>query len=121
MAVSDRHFWAPAPPAVPDADIASAPTEVRVRLFGALAPAGLPQPVVLRLAPPATVASVLASLGRVLGPERVTDLADTHGRKRRTCRLFVDGRAVDEVETALVPGARRTDIEIIVLAGIEGG
>lgn len=121
-AASDRSFWTP-PPAAPRPDEAApAPaTAVRVHLFGALAAAGLPQPLMLRLAPRATVASLLVALGGALGPERFADVADGQGNKRRTCRVFVDGHAVDEADAPIVGRDGGADIEIILLTGIEGG
>ncbi|CAG4882306.1 conserved protein of unknown function [Georgfuchsia toluolica] len=112
-------FWSEAsvPPALPT----DAPIDVRVWLFGSLAADDVPRPIVLRVAQGATAASVLIELGRVLGFERFTEVASGRGEKRSICRLFVDGREVEELSAPLSVRGGSADMEMIVLAGIEGG
>ncbi len=75
----------------------------------------------LRLAAGATAAAVFSNLGQILGPERFADLASGRGDKRSTCRLFVDGKEVEDLSLPLLGRAGRAEVEVIVLAGIEGG
>ena len=69
----------------------------------------------------ATVAGVLAELGRILGAERIAEVVTDCGEKRRTCRLFVDSKEVDDLSTPVAGDGAGSDMELIVLAGIEGG
>ena len=118
-AAADDGYWseASAPPAPPCAG----PVEVRVRLFGSLAAEHAQQPIVVRMSSGATLGGVLAELGRVLGPARFAEVLGRRGDKRRTCRLFIDGEAVEDLSLPLCARGGRVDVEMIVLAGIEGG
>ena len=118
-AAIDDGFWseASAPPPQPS----EFPVEVRVWLYGSLAAADRRRPIVLQLAPGATAAAVFAGLGQILGAERFADLASVRGDKRSTCRLFVEGKEVEDLSLPLPGCAGCADVEVIVLAGIEGG
>ncbi len=94
---------------------------VEVRLFGALAATGAPRSIALELPPHATIAEVLARLGEHLGDSFLTHLIDETGAKRRHCRLFVGGYAVEDVGTPLAATADPSRIEIILLVAPEGG
>lgn len=112
-------FWSEA--SVPPAQPTDAPTDVRVWLFGSLAADDVQRPIVLRVAQGATAASVLVELGRVLGSERFAEVANSRGEKRAICRLFFDGKEVEDLSVPLSGSGGSSDMEMIVLAGIEGG
>ena len=105
----------------PSVPLTETPTEVRVWLFGSFAADDVRRPIVLRVAPGATAGSVLAELGRNLGSARFAEVANSSGEKRSICRLFVDGKEVEDLSSPLSGNSGCSDLEMIVLAGIEGG
>lgn len=115
----DLDFWAPA--AAPRAEPSATPTQVRVWLFGSLGADDAPRPVVLRMAPGATVGKVLDELACTLGAERLCEIVGGRGEKLRTCRLFVDLQEVEDLSAPLAGRDGCSDLELIVLAGLEGG
>lgn len=94
--------------------------EVRVWLFGGLSPLTPVRPMTLRAPSTATVGSVIDDLGRVLGPEFLSRILDSPGRKLCTCRVFLDGLSV-ELDDPLPSGQAAHDLELIVLTAVEGG
>jgi molybdopterin converting factor small subunit len=95
--------------------------EVHVQLFGALASLQGERSVRLALPAGATIAEALAKLGERLGQEFLDRVLDEAGMKRRHCRLFVAGYAVEDLQTPLHAGADPTEIDIILLIAPEGG
>lgn len=105
--MQDKRFWnEPRAAPAPAARAGGSPVSIELWLFGALVPPGMPRPLRLELAAPFSVRDVL-------GPE----LAVKAGAK--SCRIFVDAVALDDLDAPLEPRAAR--IEIILLTGIEGG
>ncbi|MCC6887273.1 MAG: MoaD/ThiS family protein [Hyphomicrobiales bacterium] len=118
----------PAAGRLPPAPVVSVPLRsltgtiaVEVRLFGALASTCATRTVRLELPPQATIADVFAGLCRELGESFLANLVDESGAKRRHCRLFVGGYAVEDVSTPLAATADPSNIEIILLVAPEGG
>jgi hypothetical protein len=95
--------------------------EVHVQLFGALASLQSERSVRFALPAGATIADVLARLGERLGDDFLDRVLDEAGAKRRHCRLFVAGYAVEDLQTPLHGSADPTEIDIILLIAPEGG
>lgn len=110
----------PAPRIILDQRIDRIPVEVR--LFGALAATGAQQRSIrLELPCDATIGEVFARLGDHLGHSFLAHLVDENGAKRRHCRLFVGGYAVESLNTPLAATADPSQVEIILLVAPEGG
>jgi hypothetical protein len=92
---------------------------VHVTLFGALASQATDQSFDLVLRASATIGDVVAVLGDSLGEEFLARVLDETQRKHRYCRLYVAGRAVEDLHTPL--NADSTNIEMIMLIAPEGG
>ena len=95
--------------------------EVHARLFGALASTSDERSFRLQLPPTATVADVLTLLGERLGEGFLAQVLNESGGKRRCCRLFVGGYAVEDLTTALGAIPDPSEIDIILLIAPEGG
>lgn len=93
---------------------------VSVSLFGALGVLCRERPVVVDVPVGATVADVIAVLGRRLGPDFLADVLEPNGEKFRYCRIFVDGSPVD-LDARLPGGGAASKIEFIVMTAFEGG
>ena len=123
-AVVDRAAVAPReslpPPARPDRPCAER-IEVHARLFGALASTSDQRSFRLQLPPTATIADALAVVGERLGEGFLAQVLDESGGKRRCCRLFVGGYAVEDLKTALGAAPDPREIDIILLIAPEGG
>jgi hypothetical protein len=95
--------------------------EVHLRLFGALASVSAERSVRLNLPTTATIADVLAIVGERLGDGFLAHVLDETGSKRRHCRLFVGGYAIEDLQTALLATPDPSEIDIILLIAPEGG
>ena len=95
--------------------------QVQVRLFGALISAGAERSIALELPAKSTIADVIAPLCERLGEQFETGVLDETGRKRRSCRLFVDGVPFENLQAPLCTSSQPTQIEIILLVAPEGG
>jgi hypothetical protein len=109
----------PAPPSIAVADAGR--VVVDVRLFGALASLASKRMLRLELPARSTIADVLVCLGERLGASFLGLLVDEAGLKRRHCRLFVGGWAVESMSTPLPATDDPSEIEIILLVAPEGG
>jgi hypothetical protein len=96
-------------------------TRVHVQLFGALASASAERSIQLELPSTATIADVLAALGRRLGESFLARVLDQAGAKHRHCRFFVDGHALEDLQGPIDATNELTQIEIILLIAPEGG
>ncbi len=90
---------------------------VKVWLFGALATVTDERTVTVELPAGGTVDDVLAALVQRLGAEFAALALGAEGMLAPCCRLFVDGRPVEDV-AAPITG---TEVEIILLTSAEGG
>lgn len=97
------------------------PILVKVRLFGALAALARQGTLSLELSAGATIGDVLAVIGRRLGAAVLVHVLDDSGAKRRYCRIFLGGYAVDDLRTPLGNASGTADIDIILLIAPEGG
>jgi hypothetical protein len=95
--------------------------QIRVQMFGALATLCAERSVTFELPANTTLAGMLAALSRHYDPSFLTHIVDAAGAKRRHCRLFVDGYAVEDLQTQLRAAADPTEIDIILLIAPEGG
>jgi len=94
---------------------------VHVRLFGALASLSAERSASVQFSSGATLADVLAALGKRFGEPFLAAVLDPTGAKHRHCRLFVDGYVVEDLQRALAATDQPTEIEIILLIAPEGG
>jgi len=97
------------------------PVQIRVRLFGALAALCAQRSLNVELPGGSTLASLLAVLTRHYDPSFLIHIVDSGGAKRRHCRLFVSGSAVEDLQTRLYATTDPTEIDIILLIAPEGG
>ena len=97
------------------------PIQVHLQLFGALATC-CPQRSLCFEQPTGTaiIDMLLAAQERLRAPLLVHVL-DASGAKRRHCRLFVGGYAVEDLRTPLDGAIGRAEIDIILLIAPEGG
>jgi hypothetical protein len=95
--------------------------QVQVRLFGALASVSAERSIALELPTTSTIADVFAPLCERLGEQFEAGALDDTGRKRRSCRVFVDGVPFESLQAPLCTSAQPTQIEIILLVAPEGG
>ena len=95
--------------------------QVHVQLFGALASICAERSLRLEVPVNATIGNVLAILGERLGETFRSNVLDERGAKRRHCRLFVGGYAVEDLPTQLSATTDPTEIDIILLIAPEGG
>lgn len=109
------------PPAARAADRSAGSIQVHVRLFGALAALSAERSIRLDLPARSTVADALKAVEQRLGASFRTHVLDDAGTKRRHCRLFVGGYAVEDLRTQLDGTADPTEIDIILLIAPEGG
>lgn len=123
--VDKSRFWAE--PSLPSAVPATprqgsgAPTTAKVWLFGELAGFLAERPLELILPEGSTAGDLVAELGRRCGAEFLERVLGADGRKFSHCRMFVDGRRVDDMATPVHCGPSPAVVEIILLAAIEGG
>ncbi len=95
--------------------------QVHVQLFGALASVCAARSLRLEMPAYATIDNVLAVLGERLGETFLSNVLDERGAKRRHCRLFVGGYAVEDLRAPLSATTDPTEIDIILLIAPEGG
>jgi len=96
-------------------------TQVRVRLFGALAARSTRPEVRLEIDASATLGHLLAMAGECFGDWLLDHVLDECGRKRRHCRIFVGGHPIEDLQTPLCVTADPSEVEIILLIAPEGG
>jgi hypothetical protein len=124
-AVVDRSgvdFGASLPPRPRSAtDRDNKPIRARVRLFGAIAWSTSERTIALELQASETLGRVFARLGEHLGEHFLAQVLDEGGAKRRHCRLFVGGYAVEDLQTPLCSTVGPSEIDIILLIAPEGG
>lgn len=94
---------------------------VRVWLYGTLANVAAARPIELQLPARFSADTVIAELGRRLGPEFLGHLVDAAGRKYEHCRVFVDGVEVEHSHLPVHEGTTAATVEMILLTAIEGG
>jgi hypothetical protein len=95
--------------------------QVHVQLFGALAAHRSERSVWLEQAAGTRIIDILAAAEERLGASLLVHVLDESGSKRRHCRLFVGGYAVEDPHTPLAGTANPTEIDIILLIAPEGG
>ncbi len=121
-AVVDRSLWHDDGPAPPSTRAGCGPHDIRIRmrLFGALGANAPRRALDLVLPQPASLRDVLEAAGRELGEAFQARVLDPAGQKLAWGRVFVDGRAADDL-TANLPAGEAAQVEIILLTGLEGG
>lgn len=97
------------------------PVAAKVWLFGTLSGFAVERPLMLCLAPAFTLRDVFSALGERLGTRFTEHVMDGRGRKYNVCRVFVDGRAADDLDARLQSDSRDANVEVILVTGIEGG
>lgn len=107
--------------APPDLGQSTESIQVHVQLFGALAALCAQRSVRLETSRAATIAEVLVRAEQRLDAPLLTHMMDETGVKRRHCRLFVGGYAVEDLQTPLPATTSPTEIDIILLIAPEGG
>jgi hypothetical protein len=94
---------------------------VKVQLFGALASLAAQRSLNFELPAGANVADALAMAGQHLGAAFLSHVLDDGGAKRRYCRTFLRGYAVEDLQTPLGATVGAAEIDIILLIAPEGG
>jgi hypothetical protein len=102
-------------------DRPSGSIQVHVRLFGALAALSAERSIRLDLPTHSTIADVLGVVELRRGASFRMQVLDETGAKRRHCRLFVGGYAVEDLHMQLDGATDPTEIDIILLIAPEGG
>jgi len=92
-----------------------------MRLFGSLAALSAERSIRIDLPTCSTIADALKAVEQRLGVSFRMQVLDETGAKRRHCRLFVGGYAVEDLHTLLDGAADPTEIDIILLIAPEGG
>ncbi len=95
--------------------------QIHVQLFGSLAALCAERSAQFDLPAGATIADALVRTEERLGVPLLTHVLDEAGAKRRHCRLFVGGYAVEDLQTPLQGTTDPTEIDIILLIAPEGG
>ena len=95
--------------------------QVHVRLFGSLAALSAERSIRIDLPTCSTIADALKAVEQRLGASFRMQVLDETGAKRRHCRLFVGGYAVEDLHTQLDGAVNLTEIDIILLIAPEGG
>jgi hypothetical protein len=121
--VQDNDFWSECARRSPEVRLADAqrPVCVQVWLFGSLNDGVVKSPVTVEFRDPFSVRDVIAELGRVYGRAFLDRVTDSGGGLFRNCRVFVNGRAVDDASTPIRTGALQTEVELMLLTAAEGG
>jgi hypothetical protein len=95
--------------------------QVHLQLFGALATCCPRRSLCFEQPPGTTILNVLLAAEERLGASLLVHILDESGAKRRHCRLFVGGYAVEDLRTPLDGAIGRAEIDIILLIAPEGG
>lgn len=100
-----------------------APSTVAVRawLYGALAGPALERPISLMLPSEFTLGDFFRALRERCGDGFMERILDAEGNKYDSCRVFVDGNPVDDLDSLAHAGADPANVEVILVMGIEGG
>ena len=121
-AVADSRFWSEPPPlaARPASNaVEDAKVEVCVWPFGVLA-SGVERPITMRMGKGFTLGQVVAELKARFGAGFLEGMLDCKGDLISHCRVFVDGRMIESLALPL-PSGPQANVEIILLAAVEGG
>ena len=102
-------------------DHGAASIKIHVQLFGALAAHHAERSLQFDQPAGTTVIDMLTVAEQRLGAPLLVHVLDERGAKRRHCRLFVDGYAVEDLRTPLEGATGRAEIDIILLIAPEGG
>lgn len=97
------------------------PVRAQVRLFGSLNDGVAKSPITIEFGGLFSIRDVIAELGRLNGHEFLNRVTDINGVLRRDCRVFVNGRAIDDVARPLSAEGTQANIELVLVAAIEGG
>lgn len=119
-AVGDSCFWSEPPVEVRQPPLAGESVEVRVWPFGILAASNVSRPIILNLTQGFTLRTVIAGLKARFGDDFLDSVLDGGGGLISQCRVFVEGCAVENLDSPL-PAKPQANIEIILLVAIEGG
>jgi hypothetical protein len=111
----------PATASSASAEPTAEPVKVNVWLYGSLARMLEKRPLELQLPQGSSVGDVLAELGRRFGGEFTDRVIGADGGKFSHCRVFVDGRRMEDMGLPVPKGPSPAMVEIILLAAIEGG
>ena len=95
--------------------------QVHVQLFGALAAHCSERSLWLEQPAGTRIVDILAAAEERLDASLLVHVLDESGNKRRHCRLFVGGYAVEDPQTPLAGTANPTEIDIILIIAPEGG
>ena len=112
---------APSPTPRARVDHGAASIKVHVQLFGALAAHREERSLQFDQPAGTTVIDMLTVAEQRLGAPLLVHVLDERGAKRRHCRLFVDGYAVEDLRRELDGATGRAEIDIILLIAPEGG
>lgn len=115
-------FWSqPADerPAAP-AGAGQGTVEVRVWPFGILAAGDIQRPIALALREGFSLRSVVTALRERFGAQFLDGVVDAQDELSSHCRVFVDGRPVEDLSMPVATGPQ-SNIEIILLVAAEGG
>ncbi len=93
----------------------------QVRLFGGLAAMNPQRSLLIELAAGATMGDVLTALSAELVPAAMGLIVDDSGAKRRSCRIFLNGGAADDMHLPLQAEGDPAQVDIILLVSPEGG
>ena len=121
--VQANDFWsklASQSPQAPATD-ANRPVCVQVWLFGSLSHGIAKRPVDVVLRGAFSTADVIAELGHIYGRDFLDQVNDPGGGILRTCRIFVNGQAVEDAAAPVRTDGSQTKIELILLTAAEGG
>jgi hypothetical protein len=99
----------------------AAAIQVHLQLFGALATCCPERSLCFEQPAGTTIINMLLAAEERLGAPLMVHVRDESGAKRRHCRLFVDGYAVEDLQTPLDGMIGPAEIDIILLIAPEGG
>lgn len=121
--VQNNDFWSKRASGSAEAPLAEAerPVCVQVWLFGSLNDGAAKSPVTVEFRGPFSVRDVIAELGQLFGRAFLDRVTDSGNVLVRNCRVFVNGRAVDDATTPIRTAASQTEVELILLTAAEGG
>lgn len=91
-----------------------------VWLFGTLSLNSAPRPLVVDLPSGFTLLDLIVRLREHFDSDFLKDAIDSQNRLVSQCRVFINGRLVEELGVPVSAGVQ-ANIEIIMLGAIEGG